>query len=768
MHKDGKSMKTPQEHIDAYQEFRSKKLKGDAAIGALKPLLAKAREKGLPSWECFLEGRLASEREQYDEALGLHEKALEHDPENSFAWNGKGFTLHGFGRYDEALAAYEESTRLDPSDAGPWNGKGNALLDLGRHADALAAYEESIRLGPKDAIPWNNKGNVLRGLGRHEEALAAYKESSRLDPKYAMPWNNKGNVLGDLGRHDEALAAYEESIRLDPNRPVPWNNKGLTIQDLGRPEQALAAFEEVITRFGDSTDPRVQKQVAKARLWKGVTQVKEGHAEEAAQAFEAAKAADPGTDTAQQAAFVQALVSKAGKVDIISLLRRLLEAFPEERRTQFEFKMDERKERIQAFLGTKSDFADEAGHALLLDLREWNSFTPAVPDQHEIDRGGGYYIRYKGQGLVIDPGYNFIENFHKVGGRLCDVGHIMVTHAHNDHTADFESLLSLLHQYNKEHKASPKCVHLYLSQGAIRKFSGFLPLRGASYLGRIETLNQGNRDNPQVIALHGLDGARLTVLRAFHDDTLSLDYSVGLGFEFDFEGGSRKVVFTGDTGIFPPNKVHGDGKEKEPEVLVGPGADNCLFHEYPEGFRHPHLLIPHLGSVKKEELREDFPAQSADRKEEKALYFYPNHLGLRGLVLLLHLMRPETAIISEWGEELKDIRFDLVRGVSDLVDGLRGEEKRSVFVVPGDVTVACDIATGKFLCHDTQKFCSPDDLLVQELPEPEDSKFYCTDVERTFFFSKSVTTKKKQKNMLKHFYTDVDDYGYPYCLKKQP
>ena len=105
--------------------------------------------------------------------------------------------------------------------------------------------------------------------------------------------------------------------------------------------------------------------------------------------------------------------------------------------------------------------------SFLVVLRRWNSYTPSLPmAQHNMDGlnqysiGGGYYLFLQseegslnhGYGLVIDPGYNFIHNFGSAGFGLDDIDGILMTHAHNDHTNDFESILSLLYQRNHKYK----------------------------------------------------------------------------------------------------------------------------------------------------------------------------------------------------------------------------------------------------------------------------------------------------------------------------
>ena len=64
----------------------------------------------------------------------------------------------------------------------------------------------------------------------------------------------------------------------------------------------------------------------------------------------------------------------------------------------------------------------------LVILRRWQSYNPSVPrpDRENIP-GGGYFLLWEGKGIVIDPGYNFIQNFYDQGFSLEDIDAIVIT-----------------------------------------------------------------------------------------------------------------------------------------------------------------------------------------------------------------------------------------------------------------------------------------------------------------------------------------------------
>jgi len=148
-----------------------------------------------------------------------------------------------------------------------------------------------------------------------------------------------------------------------------------------------------------------------------------------------------------------------------------------------EFKKDlnyikEKEEELKKFIKEGKTKVSKNKNQLVV-LRKWNSYTPVLPPKREdySSKGGGYFIRFDKIGIVVDPGYNFIENFLKSGFKLDDIDYIFISHAHNDHTVELEGIFSLLYKRNKEEKIKKvKKVNLYMNLGAFKKFSGYFDL----------------------------------------------------------------------------------------------------------------------------------------------------------------------------------------------------------------------------------------------------------------------------------------------------
>jgi len=265
-------------------------------------------------------------------------------------------------------------------------------------------------------------------------------------------------------------------------------------------------------------------------------------------------------------------------------------------------------------------------------LKRWNSYSPILSSSDNPSMGGGYFLSWQGKGIVVDPGISYVRNMVECGLRFADIDAVFVTHAHIDHCADFEPLLTLLYEYNKNRR-SKKHLDIFMNLGALRKFSGWVPMRSQEL--RLHAL-----EPESIRRLETTYGFSVQIVPARHDEVLATEYAVGLIFSL---GEGCRIGITGDTGWDP------------------------ALGEYYLGCR---LLVPHIGSIKTQEF--STPG-----------YLYPNHLGIRGLTALVETVAPEIVLISEFGEEFSGaLRVEVAKAIASV---MRQRVRREMCCLPADV-----------------------------------------------------------------------------------
>jgi tetratricopeptide (TPR) repeat protein len=96
------------------------------------------------------------------------------DPQNSFAWNNKAWTLAHINENEEALHTVEKSLEIDPSYANALDTKA-LLYNLGRYQEAINYYDKAIEIYPDNADFLKRKGLALQKLGREEDVNLRFR-----------------------------------------------------------------------------------------------------------------------------------------------------------------------------------------------------------------------------------------------------------------------------------------------------------------------------------------------------------------------------------------------------------------------------------------------------------------------------------------------------------------------------------------------------------------------------------------------------------------
>lgn len=527
----------------------------------------------------------------------------------------------------------------------------------------LGNFLKAQRMAPDDPFLNVNVGYVYAELGDYPEAMRWYRKVLQQTPGDAQALCLLGIALSQTGDDEEAIEWFKQAISANPGDHVAYSRWAECEYKQGRHEESFSLIKEAYKIAPDDPFNLIDLQYLCTLLGKDMDDVVKAVLGES---------------------FREA---KPGIVLLTALMERVRRKFGP-KLIEYIKKKQTAEQRMEDFLSPDSLL--DKGEARFYVLRKWNSFTPVIPNFNDSEDavGGGYFIYHKGRGTVIDPGYNFIENFFSAGGRVVDINNIVLTHAHNDHTIDFESILTLIYQFNSQNAKKfgrhPKRINIYLNLGSFLKFAGILDLRNCPYLNRVMVMNPGSRFDLS-------EDLQMTVLPAYHDEIVSRDYSVGLHFRYRRrEGGETSLLFTSDSGLFPQctkgGKVVADVDEKE------------LHETYPVDLGTIDLLIPHIGSIKEREID---PNSNAKLDE----IIYPNHLGIIGTARMVTSIRPRMVVLSEFGEELKGFLVDLTEMLQDVVDGFFRNKKGHVpHILPGDLSFIYDLDARTVYCPLTGGF----------------------------------------------------------------
>ena len=262
-------------------------------------------------------------------------------------------------------------------------------------------------------------------------------------------------------------------------------------------------------------------------------------------------------------------------------------------------------------------------------LKMFSSATPIMKSRRMYAVGGGYFLSLGGYGCVVDPGHHFLNNFFANNHTLDDIDAVIVTHFHDDHYADLPSLFSLFYRSWKKavNREETKKIFLFCDKITHERF-GNLINASRQYIKTVEL-------RPCTVPIPITEGILLRVIPTSHDVFGERDTGVGLAF--DVRDRNCSLVITGDTSWT-------DGL-------------NSIYDTLRSQLRSNIIMVAHVSSICKDEI----PMFSSNTKQ-----FHTNHLCMHGLCRAIEILRPQTVLLSEVGEELESIMGNLEELVKDI------------------------------------------------------------------------------------------------------
>jgi len=457
----------------------------------------------------------------------------------------------------------------------------------------------------------NNKINIYK---QKKDAVEFLKEAIKKEENFLFAHYVLGFIYNESNDYNAAKEEWTKCIEIDKNFADAYFDLGVVLKNIGNFAEAIEHFKKAL-EFYEKTN---YTKAIEVNWWiQNINNLK-----------------------AQQ-------TERSAEENVIEVI---VEDLRDRKERLFQY-INEKEGKFKNFVSAKKTITNTENFIVV--LRRWNSYTPALSSDIERRKGGGYFLSWNGTGFVIDPGFNFIENFFANGFNISDIDAIFISHSHLDHTSDFESLMTLLFERNDNlPQEEKKKIDLFLNFSSMNKFANLLSL-DKSAVRNIYVLQPGIP-----VDMSEKYGFVLTPTKAKHRELWGDEYSVGLIFDF-IENIKKKF-------------------------RLGMTIDTGYTNEIGAQFKNSDILIAHIGSIKEKEF--DLNLNLNER-------LYKNHLGLIGTTKIIKDASPKLAVISEFGEELGSLRVDISKAIEGVV-----KDRRTKRCIPGDIGMKISLPELKIRC----------------------------------------------------------------------
>lgn len=308
--------------------------------------------------------------------------------------------------------------------------------------------------------------------------------------------------------------------------------------------------------------------------------------------------------------------------------------------------------------------------------------------QGERTTSGGYFLRWHGTGIAINPGPGFLNHFHNEGFHIRDIDMVIVTKDAKESYANVQAIYELNYQLNT---ATPELhiIHYYLNQQAHQTLAPALKPNFKQERHTIHCLEL-YVDSPEIEKIE-------------LSDTISLHYFPTSSHETSTQAipkGSERQIGRGSSLGMTLELSSKDGRE-----IPGAEGRTTLRLGYVAGTMWSPLLSHHLGRC--DLLLTGFG--STDSSDYGKLKYAESCLGYFGIYSLLEEVSPSLLVYSEISGHDGDIRLEIAKKMRQ--EYLFGENTKTV-IVPGDTGLHVDLEQLALRCSVTGAHVRPQEIKV--------------------------------------------------------
>lgn len=507
---------------------------------------------------------------------------------------------------------------------------GVALTRRGFFDEAKKVFEKTLddEAFERPRNTWNYIGNLETKRFNFDKALAAYQKALECEGVIGDEsiWYNIGTTYLEMDDLDAAIEAYNESLKspLEIHRSVIFNA-------LGNIYQRKRDYANAVISFKKSLGAPKPEKIAIIQANLGTAYAEWGKKREARSAFKKAlKADDPTGRTHERARLaLDVLSGKLQPNDLAPDLRKRLESNQTTNTFHSGFNKILRDQIDAAKGGTKYKEYMELPSSILnnclIIMRGWSSALPLLGGVAQASRGGGYFIKWRGYGLVLDPGIDFVRNMRELGVHAREINAVVVSHNHTDHQHDLRAIDDLRYELYRRRESGTK--------------NNIMPYVLIS-----------DQDTPQSLVFAAPDPEHRWP---------PISLSAGRNDKFELSTHDSRLPFT----LNSFKVEHGDDvpgalgyvielidENNNPAIRIGYTGDTKFFKKLPGHFKNCDVLIAHISQPDIEEF--------GDNPE-----FKKAHLGYLGVKELIKSCKPDLSLIGEFWAGIDDLRINLTKGI---------------------------------------------------------------------------------------------------------
>jgi tetratricopeptide (TPR) repeat protein len=200
--------------------------------------------------------------QDYENARGELQKAIEVEPNFAPAYNMLGYSHSALKNYPEAEKAFKKYIELVPNDPNPYDSYGELLMKTGKFDESIAQYRKALSVDPHFVASHFGIAANLLYQGKHDQAIAEAQNldaagQNDADRRFAL--FTKALVYADQGKNDAALKEIQKQYALaakigdTATMSGDAETMGEILLNAGKPDEARKRFDQALKLVAESS-----------------------------------------------------------------------------------------------------------------------------------------------------------------------------------------------------------------------------------------------------------------------------------------------------------------------------------------------------------------------------------------------------------------------------------------------------------------------------------------------------------------------------------
>ena len=166
--------------------------------------------------------------------------AIEKKPDDPDGYVDRGNFFLNQREYDKAIADFDTAHSMDPSSEWPLANRGIARVWKRDFAAAVSDLDAALKINPKNAVVFRARGLMAQQKGAWRDAIAAYTSALEVEPTDGFALSHRAEAARAAGDNDAALRDAAAAIKLQPGWIEMYLLRANALRSQGKQHEALA------------------------------------------------------------------------------------------------------------------------------------------------------------------------------------------------------------------------------------------------------------------------------------------------------------------------------------------------------------------------------------------------------------------------------------------------------------------------------------------------------------------------------------------------